>query len=343
MSDRARSLLRLALPSKGELEAPTLAFLASCGLEVFRPNERQYLASIPSVPSVVVLFQRAADILAKVDEGTVDLGITGYDIVRERGDGHDNVVIAYENLGYGGCELVLAIPESWLDVSTIGDLAELTVLYKEKGRELRIATKYPNLTRKWLYEKGIVHFSLVEAQGALEAAPNMGYADLIADLTTSGTTLRENRLKRIQAGTILESQACLVGNKRLLGGDEGKLNSVRLILELIEGRLRAKKFVSITANIQGASPEAVSRSLMAERALVGLRGPSLARVYSKVWGEDDWYAVTVVVEKGVLLQVVDHLRRSGGTDITISAPDYVFQERSWHFEGFVERLKRDRL
>lgn len=335
--------VRLALPSKGELAKPTLEFLAASGLEVLRPNERQYIASVPAVPEMEVLFQRTADILSKVDEGSADLGITGYDIVREQGEGHGNVVVLYGGLGYGKCELVLAVPESWIDVSSIEDLADLTMSFNEKGKELRIATKYPNLTRTWLYEKGIIHFSLVEAQGALEAAPSMGYADMVSDLTTTGTTLRENRLKRISGGAILRSQACMIGNKKLLTNGQDRLQIVRMILELVEARLRAKEYISITANIRGETPEAIARELMKDRDLAGLRGPSIAKVHSKVWGEDDWYGVTIVIERHKLLQAIDHLRKAGGTDITVLSPDYLFASKSWKYQGLMEKLKKQQL
>jgi ATP phosphoribosyltransferase len=342
MSNGNGSRVRLALPSKGELEKPTLSFLAAAGLEVYRPNQRQYVASIPAVPEVEVLFQRAADIVNKVEEGSVDLGVTGFDIVSEQGEGSDNTIVMAEDLGYGRCALVLAVPESWVDVTSVDDLGDLAIGYKEQGRALRIATKYANLTRRWLYERGIVHFSLTEAQGALEAAPSLGYADLIADLTSSGTTLRENRLKRIRGGTILPSQACLIGNReRLLSGGE-RLHVARTVLELIEARRRATKHLSVTANVPGASAEAVAHTLLREHHLPCLRGPSIVKVYSKHRGDDDWYAATVVVEQGVLLDTVDRLRKAGGTDITVTSPEYLFDSASWTYEGLVERLERGR-
>jgi ATP phosphoribosyltransferase len=298
------------------LEKPTLDFLANSGLRVLRTNPRQYIASIPSLPQIEVLLQRAADILTKVSEGSADLGITGYDIVMEQGGGHDNIVIMSRGLGFGRCELVLAVPESWVDVSSVGDLADLSIFYNERGKSLRIATKYPNLTRNWLYEIGLVHFSLVEAQGALEAAPAIGYADMIADVTTSGTTLRENRLKRISGGTMLDSEACLIGNGKSLSQNERALEAARKILELSEAHQRARKYVSITANIRGESPEALAHTLRREYGLAGLRGPSISKLYSNAWGEDDWYTVTVVVEHDSLVEAVDHLRKAGGTEKT---------------------------
>ncbi|MEQ8466595.1 ATP phosphoribosyltransferase [Coleofasciculus sp. E1-EBD-02] len=337
-----QSPVRLALPSKGALERSTSSLLSACGMSVFRPSDRQYFGSIPSLPQINVLFQRAADIFTKVEEGSVDLGITGYDVVREEGVGHDNVVVIHDRLGYGKCELVLAVPESWVDVSSIEDLAELTLLFKEKGKNLRIATKYPNLTRDWLYEKLIVNFSLVSVQGAMEAAPSMGYADMIADVTSTGTTLRENRLKRITGGTLLKSQACLIGNKRLLQDDPTKLDTTKTILELIEANLNAKKYVSITANVRGKSADEIGNYLVNHSelsGLTGLRGPTIAKVYSKE--DKDWYAVTIVVEQRMLLAAVNHLRNTGGSDMTITSPDYVFGSQSQNYQVFLERLKED--
>ncbi len=342
MTASREPFVRLALPSKGELDKPTMDFLAACGLAVFRPNDRQYVATIPAIPEITVLFQRVVDIVGKVDEGTVDFGVTGLDVVGERGESHEDVVVMYENLGYGGCELVLAVPDSWVDVSAAEDLADLAVVFKERGRVLRIATKYPNLTRKWLYERSIVHFSLVEAEGALEAAPSMGFADMIADITSSGTTLRENRLKRIAGGTILKSQACLVANKRLLLADPAKQQVARKLLEYIEAHLRAKKYVSITANIRGESPDAIGLSLSRERNLAGLRGPTIARVYPQGREDGNWYTLTIVVERSLLMEVVDHLRRAGATDIAVTRLDYVFDAKSWSYHSFIERLKREK-
>ena len=335
--------LRLALPSKGALEKPTLNLLSACGLSVFRPNDRQYVASIPALPDLTVLFQRAADIFTKVEEGSADLGITGYDVVCEKIAGHDNVVVIWERLGYGGCRLVLAVPENWVDVSSVEDLAELTLLFREKGRTLRIATKYPNLTKNWLYAKRVVHFSLVEVQGAMEAAPSMGYADMIADVTSTGTTLRENRLKQLSGGTLLSSEACLIGHKRLLQEDETKLRTTQTILELFEAHLEAKKYLSVTANVWGQSADEVGTRLMLNTDLHGLagrRGPTVARVYSGE-REEEWYAVTIVVAKKMLLPAVNHLRNAGGTDITVLSPDYVFDSQSRNYQVFLDRLQQE--
>ncbi len=332
--------LRLAIPSKGALEKPTLELLAASGIKVSRPNERQYVGSIPSLPGVTIVFQRASDIYQKVEEGSVDLGVTGYDVVSEETDAQSDVIVIEEKLGFGKCELVLGVPDSWVDISSIEDLADLTHDFKSKGRELRIVTKYTNLTRDFLYNKRVIHFALVEANGALEAAPSMGYADMICDVTSTGTTLRENRLKQIQGGLLLKSQACLIANQKALLADPSKLETTRLILESIEAHLEAKKYASITANIRGQSPESVAECLHHDHSellgLAGLRGPTIAKVYAA--NEGDWYAVTILVKQHDLLNAIDHLRQAGGTDIAVFSPDYVFASHSNTFKSLVVKL-----
>jgi ATP phosphoribosyltransferase len=329
--------LRIALPSKG-MEEATLDFLRSCGLSVNRTNPRQYRATIPSLSGVQVLFQRANDIFAKVDEGSVDLGITGYDIVREHHYEDASVTVLMQGLGYGHCALVVAVPEGWIDTASMVDLAQISADLRARGRELRVATKYPNLTRQFLYDHGINYFRLVESSGALEAAPQLGYADLIVDLTSSGVTLRENRLKTIAGGQILSSQACLIGNRRALQASASKLEATRAILELIEAHLRSRDFYSITANIQADSPEVVARRVTSYSDVAGLRGPTIARVYPKMSGEGSWFAVTVVVDSKLLISAVDALRKAGAGDLTVLNVRYVFESKSWSFEALRRRL-----
>jgi ATP phosphoribosyltransferase len=334
---RASDELRLALPSKG-MEDATLSFLAACGLSVDRSNPRQYRAALRTPDGVTVIFQRAPDIFEKVDEGSVDLGITGYDIVREHEHEDDAVEVLYPELGYGRCQLVLAVPDAWLDVTSIGDLGQVATDLRAKGGELRVATKYANLTRQFLYQQGINYFNIVSSQGALEAAPTMGYGDIVSDLMTSGVTLRENRLKTIAGGTILRSEACLIGNRRELAASEAKLQRTRAILEMIEAYLRGRNYASITANVSGESEEAVARRITAHETSAGLRGPTIARVYSKAGGEHKWYAVTVIARRDQLLPAVEQLRKAGAVDMTVQDLHYVFEHRSWHFEALQRQL-----
>jgi ATP phosphoribosyltransferase len=334
--------LRLALPSKG-MEEDTLYFLQGCGLAVDRTNPRQYRALMRGLPigPVEIVFQRASDIFDEVDRGTVDLGITGHDIVAEHRSEEGDAVLVHPDLGYQRCALVLAVPEGWVDVSSVSDLAEVAAEVRATGRDLRVATKYSNLTRQFLYDRGITYFSLVEVSGALEAAPSLDTADIICDLTSSGVTLRENRLKTIAGGTVLESQACLIGNRRTLLADPAKLVATRGLLELIEAYLRARQHVSLTANIRGESADAVARRVTAFDDVAGLRGPTVARVYPKDPSsptDADWFAVTVVVNERLLLRAVEALRRAGASDVTAAQVRYVFEHRSWTFEALKRQL-----
>ncbi|MGQ9517193.1 MAG: ATP phosphoribosyltransferase [Anaerolineae bacterium] len=315
--------VRLALPSKGQLEEPTLAFLERCGMRVSKTNPRQYLARMPAFPQVEVLFQRPADIFAKVRDGDVGLGITGFDVVAEgRSDG-DEVLVLYENLGYGGCDLVLAVPEGWLDINCLADLADLALEWWEQGRPLRIATKYPNLVREFLYRKDVHHFTLVEASGAIEAAPAIGYADLIADITATGTTLRENRLKQLDDGTILHSEACFIGNRSTLAQGGPALSVAERMLELIEAHQRGRRYRSVLANIPCNDPAALARQMLRRPAIAGLRGPSFLPIYD---ANGDCMAVTVsiVVQEEHLHQAIQEFREIGSTDVIVSPVEYIF-------------------
>ncbi len=329
--------LSLALPSDGDLYEPSLGFLRSCGLAVDRPNARRYTAGLPNLPGVAVLFQRTADITQKVEEGSAALGITGLDRFLEYRHEGSPVIPIIEDLGFGHCELVLAVPDSWLDVVSMDDLADLAAEFRQQGKQLRIATKYPRLVRRYLYSKGINYFSLVQASGSLEAAPIAGYADLIADLTATGTTLRENRLKTLGDGTVQVSQACLIGSRRLLKETSKALELARAMLEMMEGHLRADSFYRLTANVTGTSSEEVGTNVLTRSDLAGLRGPTISRVYNVQ--EEDWYAVSLVVPRDKLLDAADHLRGVGGVDISASPVSYLFGDRCRAYERLLESLE----
>jgi ATP phosphoribosyltransferase len=207
--------------------------------------------------------------------------------------------------------------------------------FRQEGKQLRIATKYPRLLRGYLYERGINYFTLVPASGAMEAAPSAGYADLIADLTATGVTLRENQLKQLDEGTILASQACLIANPVLLSVSSEALALARPIVELMEGHLRAEPYYRLTANVRAASAEEVSSTVLARPDLAGLRGPAVARVYNIE--EQDWFNVSLLIKKGQLLEAVDHLRDCGAIDVAASQLSYLFDGHSEAYENLFGR------
>ena len=210
------SQMIIAIPSDGALYESTLKFLDVCGLRVNRENSRRYTATIPVMGGVSILFQRGADITGKVEDANADVGILGYDRFLEirREDGSTKLLI--ENLGFGSCLLAIGVPDSWIDVSSFADLADVSAEFRAKGETIRIATKFPRLVEIFLLKNGVSHFSLVESSGTLEVAPEMGFADIIVDITATGTTMRENNLKLIHGGTVIESEACLIGNSESL-------------------------------------------------------------------------------------------------------------------------------
>ena len=330
-------MLRFAIPSKGSLYDGTLQFLESCGLQVVRSNPRRYTANISGLTDAEVLLHRPADIVEKVSGGEVHLGISGLDLVEElRGDS-DELLVLYDDLPFGRCELVIAVPETWIDVTSWRDLADLAAEHQAQGRPLRIATKYANLLRRFCYQQGINAFRLVESQGSTEAAPGLGYADIIADIVSTGVTLRDNQLK-IVGGPILRSQACLVGNRRMLRGDESARAQVRDMLELIEARRRGRRFYTLVANLPGTSVEDVGRQVTARPELAGLQGPTIAPVWDKANRATTWFAVTVVVPQNELLPGVAHMRSMGASSVTVLPVQYVFEAQSSAYERLLEQL-----
>ena len=335
VSSPGQAALHLILPSDGDLHQPTLNFMAACGLPVFRPSARRYTAKIPSLPGVEVLFQRAADVTQKVEEGSAEMGITGLDRYLESHGDEGRAAALIEDLHYGRCDFVLAVPDSWLDVVSVVDLADLALEFHQQGKQLRIATKYSRLLRRYLFDRGINYFTLVPASGTLEAAPAAGYADLIADLSSTGTTLRENRLKTLEEGTILASAACLIGNPRLLASSVEALRLARAVMELMDAYLRADSFYRITANVRGESAQDVGATILARPELAGLRGPTIARVYNVE--EQDWHSVSLLVKKEQLLDAVDHLRDCGGVDIAASQVSYLFDGYSAAYHNLFDK------
>ncbi len=332
----------LALPSKGAIAEPTLDFLKSCDLKVVQTNPRQYTALLPTLPNVDVLFQRVTDIVYKVMDGTVDLGITGLDVVQELSGGLDDVIILHDNLRYGTCQLVVAVPEAWIDVDTMADVVDVSLDFREgKRRNLRIATKFTRLARQFLHQHGVHHFTLVEAEGAIEAAPTLGYADIIIDLSATGTTLRENQLKPLSDGVLVESNACLIANRYALRDRPEALDAARTLLEYIDAALNGRNFYQLTANIHGHSAEAIAHAVAGNSVTRGLQGPTVAPIYAANTGQSDdgqWYSATIIVSSKQLLAAVAHLRKIGGTQTTVIPVRYVFMAESPSYQRLLAAL-----
>ncbi len=332
--------LTLALPSKGAIAEPTINFLRDCGLRVEKPNQRQYTGLIPAIPSLSVLFQRVTDVLYKVADGTAQIGITGLDVVKENAS--DNVVIIHEALGFGHCSLVVAVPEMWVDVENMPDLLDVALDFREqKQRNMRIATKYPLLARQFLHDHGIHHFTLVKAEGAIEAAPTLGYADIIIDLTQTGTTLRENHLKILSDGIIIDSQACLIGNRQALQENPDYLNTLRILIEYVDATQHGRGYFQLVANIKGESAEEIAEKVASNPITRGLQGPTISQIYPTLnqhETNENWFTVTIIVANAHLLPAMEHIRSIGGSQTIVSPVRYIFLEQSPIFQQLLKML-----
>jgi ATP phosphoribosyltransferase len=207
----------LALPSKGRLKDQALEILAKAGLPVSLPEDaRKYHARIDGRSDIEVVFLSASEIAGEIGAGAVDLGVTGEDLVRETLADWESRAEIVARLGFGHADVVVAVPDIWLDVETMADLDDVAADFRQKhGRRLRIATKYWRLTQQFFTAKhGIQVYRIVESLGATEGAPAAGSADIVVDITSSGSTLRANHLKILSDGVILRSQACLVAARK---------------------------------------------------------------------------------------------------------------------------------
>jgi ATP phosphoribosyltransferase len=335
-----RTDIRLALPSKGRLEGESLEFLADCGLGVFKPNPRQYQAGIPAVPSLTVLFQRAGDIAVGVRQGSLDFGISGTDVIEEKkGEGGD-VIVLHDALGFGTCSLVLAVPEEWEDVQTTADLARKAAGMPAEGKPLRVATKFPVLTARFLRDKNVEPFDLISSEGTLEVAPAIGYADMISDLVSTGTTLRDNHLRPLPDGEILRSQACLIANRSALKTRPDALEAAHTLLEYVEAHLRAQDAYLVFANMRGKSQQEVAAKIFAQTDLGGLQGPTICEVFTREGVKREWFAVNIVVRRRKIMQAVQELRAIGGSGVVVSPVTYIFEEEPRRFMRLREELQK---
>ncbi len=209
--------LILALPSKGRLKEQCEAWLASAGYALETAGGgRGYTAAIPGLPGVSVQLLSAGSIAAALDNGEAHLGVTGEDLLRERGEDIDARVALLRPLGFGHADVVVAAPAAWIDVATMADVDEVAHDFLARtGGRLRVATKYNVLTRSFFARHGVVDYRIVASAGATEGAPAAGTAELIVDITSTGSTLKANGLKILADGVILKSQANLAASRTI--------------------------------------------------------------------------------------------------------------------------------
>ena len=232
--------LVLAVPSKGRLQADSAARLARAGLELVQSGaHRSYRARIKGLAGVEVAFLSAPEIAREIGAGAVHLGITGRDQVEETVPQFAARTALLLPLGFGRCDVVVAVPEAWIDVATMEDLDDVAADFRPRhGRRLTVATKYINLTRRYFAGHGIADYRIVESLGATEGAPATGAADLIVDITTTGATLRDNGLKILADGVILRSEASLVASRTIAWSERQRETLAVLLARLDKAAAR---------------------------------------------------------------------------------------------------------
>lgn len=369
-----RSLV-LAIPNKGRLCDATIDFLEKCSLFVRRESTRQYQAKMTGLEDdIEVVFQRVHDIPRLVRDKRADLGITGLDIFCEKyrkdpesakselfsifPDRIEPKERKIPGLPYGYCQLVIAVPDHWVDIASAHDLPEKArEIEKNTGHPMRVATEFRALTHAFLLDIGVSHFDIIDVHGAAEIAPRMGSAEIVVDLRSSGVTLMENRLKEIERGNILSSSGCLIASREQFmekGSDgEKRRRLAKQFVDRIEAYLKARKFSLITANVEIAPMKnkvdyltVLSEQLCADLEdydieLLGRQGPTVAPVLNlpeRIPGSAHIYSVSIQIESRNLERVIEILRKKTGRDILVSPITFVYDKEPEVYNLLKERL-----
>ncbi len=208
-------LLNIGIPSKGRLRKDILNIFKKNKLTlVSERGERDLIGSIKQLKNIKISYLHAREIIERLGDGSLDLGFSGYDLLKESQINIQNKINVLKKYSFGKATLVLAVPDPWIDVQTVADLEEIAFDFKDKKKKrLRVATKYPNLTKDFLFLKGVTQFKLVNSLGATEAYPFTGSSEIIADITSTGETLKANNLRILKDGEILKSEACMMVSK----------------------------------------------------------------------------------------------------------------------------------
>jgi len=210
-----KDIINIGIPSKGRLRKDILKIFKKNKLNlVSERGERDLLGSIKNLSNVKILYLHAREIVERLGDRSLDLGFSGYDLLKESEINIQNKINVVKRYGFGKATLIVAIPDPWIDVQTVADLEEIAFEFKDKKKKrLRVATKYPNLTREFLFSKGVTQFKLVSSLGATEAYPFTGSSEIVTDITSTGETLRANNLRVLKDGKILQSEACMMISK----------------------------------------------------------------------------------------------------------------------------------
>jgi ATP phosphoribosyltransferase len=317
--------LVLAVPSKGRLQENAAAFFARAGLDFVKGRGvRDYRGRIAGFENVEVAFLSAAEIVTQLAAGAAHLGVTGEDLVRETIADADAKFELLAPLGFGNANVVVAVPLAWIDVRTMADLEDVAAAYRAKrGQRMRVATKYVNLTRRFFAASHVTDYRIVESSGATEGAPAAGTAELIVDITTTGTTLAANGLKVLDDGVILRSEANLVASLVASWGIAAR-EAARVILSRIAAEEVARTTREISARLAQADVE-----FFAHAEVLFAARPRRHII-------DGWLTLTCPAEK--VAELADWLVAQGAAEVTVGTLDYVFAAENKLYERLVARI-----
>jgi ATP phosphoribosyltransferase len=320
------SNLVLAVPSKGRLQENANAFFARAGLEVVRGRGlRDYRGTLAGIEGVEIAFLSASEIVSQLAAGTAHMGITGEDLVRETLPDADAKVELLTPLGFGHANVVVAVPQAWIDVRNMADLEDVAAAYRvRRGERMRVATKYINLTRGFFAEQGVTDYRIVESLGATEGAPAAGQAELIVDITTTGATLAANALKVLDDGVMLRSEANLVASLTA-DWNERTRNIARVILGRIAAEEEARTTREVRSNVAGDRTKLVVQA----QQLFGAQTPL---------GVAKDGPLTLVAPKKKVADLADWLVSQGADHVTVAQMDYIFSSKNELFEKLSARI-----
>lgn len=317
--------LIIAVPSKGRLQENALAFFSRAGLVPGQTRGvRDYRGTIAGMPDVEILFLSASEIVSQLANGSAHLGVTGEDLVREQVVDVETTVEMISPLGFGFANVVVAVPQAWIDVHNMADLDEVASdLRARHGQKMRVATKYVNLTRRFFADNGVADYRIVESLGATEGAPASGAAEIIVDITSTGATLAANALKVLDDGVMLRSEANLVASLKAPWSERAR-GAVRQVLTRIAAEEEARRCREIRAAFDLAQQPAVAKALNKFTT-------------ATPFGEDR-ASITVHCRKGDVFGIVEALQDAGARDITVRGFDYVFRTENPLLDKLLERL-----
>jgi ATP phosphoribosyltransferase len=305
--------LVIAVPAKGRLQDNAEQFFARAGLPLAKPRgARDYRGTVANVEGIEVAYLSAAEIAGQLAQGSVHLGITGEDLLREMIPDADSKVILLEGLGFGFANVVVAVPQAWIDVRSMADLDDVATAFRlRRDVRMRVATKYVNLTRGFFNAHGIADYRIVESLGATEGAPAAGSAELIVDITTTGTTLAANSLKVIDDGVILRSQANLVAS-RAASWTSGELDIARLIFDRMTAQYRARSFREVRTRFKGCDDGLLTLAKERFGVVTPFGGPTSSGM------------LTLHCPPGNVYALAEFLRAKGAETVSVVEIEYVF-------------------